>query len=404
MTGPLDWWHLGEALGVTVIVSFLTWYGVYIFQAYSMQDAKMQKSPSLLNPLPTGIWQMYGVENEGTRYIAVGSYQPNADGDTSAALWQSPDGGYSWNWMHYDDQLQGPIMLSNGQHAQRTMLGIASTGNGSLIVGKDNALDGVTRGRVWRLRAGVDTVEPADDIPLPTAYSFTGYGEHGSEAVLVGYTDHDAMVWHRDRNTAWAPISIGDSKITDVKSVYYQKGEWILTGNTKSTDPDYSPNLTDENNYWHNDAAIWTSKDGIHWLQAAGLSGVKGSQKISDVVYIQDQWLAVGEDDSGDPAEMDPAVWVSSDSHNWQRIDERALKIPGWQTMTGAAVSPDKRHVIVVGLERPRFHREGNEPAPPSTNQPTRSAAWEIDFAPRRGGKSPLEVFRELVEWVHSAD
>jgi hypothetical protein len=399
-SGPFEWRLLWDAVAITVTIGLLTWLGVHVFQAYDIQDVNALRSVTLLKPFPAGISQMYDVEYDGKRYVAVGTYQPAGTGDTylDAALWQSQDGGYSWNRMPHDDHLQGGIPLSNGKHAHRAMFAITQTDNGSLIFGNDNAPDGVPHGRVWRLRPGTDTVEAADDVQMPAAFSYTAYEKHGSEEVLAGFADNNAMVWHRDGNGEWLAEAFDASDISDVSTVQYENGRWILSGSVKSSDPDYSSSLSDDDNFYHNDAAIWTSNDAVHWQQVSGFAGVKGSQKTNDVVYIHGMWLAVGEDDAGDPHDMDPAIWVSNDSINWRRFDERTIKGAGWQTMTGAAVSPDKSNLIVVGLELATSDSEGPGPAPVNGASQWRSAAWQIDFAARRGSRSVLDVLRDLVK------
>ena len=99
------------------------------------------------------------------------------------------------------------------------------------------------------------------------------------------------------------------------------------------------------------DAAVWTSPDGITWTRVPQeeVLGGPSFQAMSSVTVGGSGLIAVGLDGSG--ADQDAAVWTSPDGVTWSRvsIDEAVFGGVGRQAM--ASVTAGDFGLVAVGSD-----------------------------------------------------
>ncbi|MEB3022077.1 hypothetical protein [[Mycobacterium] crassicus] len=403
-SGKFDRLALFDTLFISVLTAALAWYGVLVFQTWSVTTVEALHSVTVVQPFPSGRMVAYGVVRDGGRYVAVGYFRPDGGGDAylDAALWESQD-GFSWSRLNHDHELQGGVALADGRVAHRHMRAIAPTSNGFLIVGQDNAYDGIPRGRVWRLRPGMDVVEAVTDLQFPPAVKYTGYQEHDEKKLLVGNNTENAVAWLKTGQGDWQAVhDFGARATTEVESVKYLNKRWIAVGVDRTTDPRYSVNLSEADNAFNTDGAIWVSSNGIDWDQAEGFARVDHSQRVNDVVYLHGMWVAVGDDDTSDQRDMDPALWASEDAMHWHRLDLRSIQgATGYQGMSGAVVMPGSQSILAVGAEvAPPVPGSDERVQAAPGEKPWRIAIWQIAVEPQRGARTVPHVARNIAGMV----
>ncbi|GAG93996.1 unnamed protein product, partial [marine sediment metagenome] len=91
-----------------------------------------------------------------------------------------------------------------------------------------------------------------------------------------------------------------------------------------------------------NDAAVWTSTDGVTWMRVPhdeAVFGGDGGQRMLSVTVGGPGLVAVGSED-GDPTGSDAAVWISADGVTWARVphDEAVFGGGGEHRMVGVTV------------------------------------------------------------------
>ncbi|WP_157180044.1 hypothetical protein [Rhodococcus sp. P14] len=368
---------------------------VTVFRAYSI-DVQVYRNITLLDE--DGRVVMSDVAYDGKMFVAGGTYRPKGAGDDylDAALWTSED-GWTWDRLAHDHELFGGVAIPGGRVAHRRINSVYATPEGFLIFGFDTAPDGETRAAVWELSSGSVQARRAEGS-FPDARSFQGYSRHGSVEIAVGSDQQNATVWRRQGDGGWSAQSFGPSGIVQLKSVTYQNGSWFVTGFDRSTDPNFSGELSEDQNYYRRDGAIWASADGASWTRVDGMAGIEGSQTVNDIEYSHGMWIAVGEDDAADEKAMDAAIWISDDGRRWRRSSSFLLAgVLEWQTMGGLVDAGDR--LIAVGTELPENY-EKSEPeggVSMSREQVWVNAVWRIDLEPRLGSRTLQNVFRELI-------
>ncbi|MBB2991098.1 hypothetical protein FHR72_002571 [Mycolicibacterium iranicum] len=373
---------LGYVIISSALTAGLTFSAVWFLQCYGFETTSNQ-SVSLVSA--EGRYSMTDVVHDGKQFVAVGWYR-KADTDEylDGAIWTSPD-GHSWRRLWNEDigRLLGGIEIDGGKVAHRVVSAVTRTDNGVVLVGWDTAPDDISRGKAWRMRTDTESLEEAVDLDMPEAGWFDGFAQDGSRQVVVGGVDGTAVAWFRNGADPWIKFSFGPSSKVQIYSVNYEHGRWFAAGTDRSEDPDYDTAHTEEENRWARDGAIWSSADGQHWEKLEGFAEVKGAQKVSDIMYTHGVWLAFGEDDFGDPRQMDAAMWWSDDGIRWQRVSDNSLTgAASWQSMAGAVESPDGAGVLVVGSTIPGKEQE-TPPAPSGDNEAFAiwaNATWQVAF------------------------
>ena len=101
------------------------------------------------------------------------------------------------------------------------------------------------------------------------------------------------------------------------------------------------------------DAAVWTSSDGIRWSRAPHDEFVLGGsddQEMYSVAATSWGFVAVGFDGSGGDA--DAAAWTSSDGRTWSRVRHDEAVFGGVGTQEMWAVAANGAQLVAVGLDR----------------------------------------------------
>jgi len=102
----------------------------------------------------------------------------------------------------------------------------------------------------------------------------------------------------------------------------------------------------------YEDAAVWTSVDGLSWSRVADDEAVFGSdgvQTMESVTAGCPGLMAVGLDSSG--GYEDAAVWTSVDGLSWSRVahDEAIFGGKGAQAMESVTVRGSR--LVAVGVD-----------------------------------------------------
>lgn len=173
-------------------------------------------------------------------------------------------------------------------------------------------------------------------------------GVTGGAAGLVGVGldtaggDADAAVWTSQSGTSWRRVSHAE----DVLGGAEDQGMWAVA----SSDDLYVAVGFDAAG-GDQDAAVWTSTDGVTWSRVQHDEGVFGSdrdQEMRAVVAIGSTFVAIGSDGSG--ADLDAAAWVSHDGLTWQRITHDVFGGPGSQEILDVTVTLSG--LVAVGFDR----------------------------------------------------
>jgi len=143
--------------------------------------------------------------------------------------------------------------------------------------------------------------------------------------VAVGWAnsgdDRDAAVWTSSNGVTWSRVLgnegvFGGPGSREMESVAAWEGGLVAVG----------WDLSDGDNV--QSGAVWTSSDGVTWSRVLGDEGVFGdpnSQWMESVAAWEGGLVAVGWELSGnspDTAEVDGAVWISSNGVTWSRVPD----------------------------------------------------------------------------------
>ena len=104
---------------------------------------------------------------------------------------------------------------------------------------------------------------------------------------------------------------------------------------------------------------VLVSDDGLTWEHVAvgeeafTTGGRLGQLNLAALVATDNQILIVGSEVQSDGADVDAAVWISSDGRAWERVphDEAVFGGPGWQGIGGVTWSGDG--FVAVGHDTP---------------------------------------------------
>jgi len=242
---------------------------------------------------------MYAVVAGGPGLVAVGGDESGDDFD--AAVWASVD-GLTWERVAHDESIFG------GPDRQ-TMFGLAVVEGLGLVAWGEDFDEPLTKG-IWVSPpvAGLEWARVSSDEPYQVCFGCAVLGD-----LLVRADDTPGMA-----------VVAGGPGLVAVGTDEAGGGQ---------------------------DAAVWTSSDGLTWQQVPhdeAVFGGDGNQEMCDVVAGGPGLIAVGTDRGGDG---DAAVWASADGLIWERVSdqESALGGPGDQRM-GAVVAGGPG-LVAVGQE-----------------------------------------------------
>lgn len=286
--------------------------------------------------------QMLSVTAAGPGLVAVGVAE--SAGDEDAAVWTSPD-GISWSRVRHDEKVFGGA-------ENQVMLSVTAAGPGVVAVGSDQS-SGDLDAAVWTSPDGITWSR----LPLDEDSVLAGSGSQlmfsvtagGPGLVAVGSDgplgDADAAVWTSADGMGWSRVRhdeavFGGENFQAMVSVTTGGPGLVAVGLELSDDGQ--------------DAAVWTSPDGIAWSRVGHDEAVFGgprSQLMSSVTTGGPGLVAVGRDVSDDS--QDAAVWTSPDGLIWSRVSRNeaaALGGEGRQEMV--SVTAGGPGLVAVGWEQ----------------------------------------------------
>ncbi|HXJ62342.1 MAG TPA: hypothetical protein VNN79_01180 [Actinomycetota bacterium] len=261
---------------------------------------------------------------KGKTLVAAGSTA--SLGENDAAVWHSDD-GRTWTIVTGQDSLGGP--------GDQQVNGISPLpGGGFIVVGSDTS-SGSQDAAVWRSADGDTwTKVSSDALGGPGKQSMNRVSETPLGLLGVGSTTNsadgtqDGAIWRStDGGASWTLLPLGDlggPGDQDVKRVTVLKSG-ITTGfvavGTSTLNGD-------------SDAAVWTSTDGQVWTRVpdpGNVLGGPGNQGMIDVQTFGTELVAGGF--SAGTADIDGAVWTSSNGTDWTRVDSAQLGGDGDQVI-----------------------------------------------------------------------
>ena len=242
----------------------------------------------------------------------------------------------SWSRVSHDESVFG------GEDFQG-MFGITVGGPGLVAVGWDASGEDIDAA-VWTSSGGfVWSRVPGDETPLSGAGNQEMFGitVGGPGLVAVGRDgldgDQDAAVWTSPDGVTWSRVrhdeaAFGGAGIQVMLAVAVGGPGLVAVGWDGSGGGDESGGDTV--------AAVWTSPDGVTWSRIQHDAAVFGAGilEMNGVTSGGPGLVAVGW--GGPDGDQDAAVWTSPDGVTWSRVrhDEAAFGGAGIQAMRGLAV------------------------------------------------------------------
>ncbi len=155
--------------------------------------------------------------------------------------------------------------------------------------------------------------------------------------------DGDAAVWTSTDGVTWARIPHDDA-------VFGGAGEQVMV--SVGVDEQRLVAVGTDASDGEQNAAVWTSTDGLGWARVPhedAVFGGTGNQAMVSIAAGATGFVVVGVDDAR--TRQDAAVWTSVDGTSWERLphDEDVLGGVGDQVMWSVAVGGPGR--VAVGWE-----------------------------------------------------
>jgi serine/threonine-protein kinase len=245
--------------------------------------AGLWKRDYVAGPDLPGPQKLDGIASVGTeRLVTVGYDSGHAVG------WYSDDGGVSW---------AAVTGLDGGTDAK------------AVVEAPDGTIWALGRGAVWSSRDGASwTFAPSAAFPSD-AYAWNAI-VYGNGVVAVGQGtgpsgSADAAVWLL-RDGAWTRI---EPSTFDVPGSQYLRDV--------SVDPDTNRLVAVGTDRDLDDMVVWTSDDGATWRRTASYSA--GYQGLSSIIFMPGtpgSFIAGGWNGASE-AQKDAAVWYSRDGIHW---------------------------------------------------------------------------------------
>ena len=247
-----------------------------------------------------GFQEILNVTVGGPGLVAVGLDE--SGGDRDATVWTSTD-GLIWSHVRHDEVIFGG---AGHQH----MFSVAVGGPGLVAVGVDGSA-GDRDGAVWASPDGFSWTRIPDDnaaLSGPGDQEMMSVTVGGPGLVAVGSDgsdgDFNAAVWTSVDGIVWTRVPhdesiFGGAGIQAMVSVTVRGSDLVAVGVDGS----------------HNeDAAVWTSPDGVAWTRVPNdnaVFGGAGNQMMLSVIVDGSGLVGVGRDDS--EGNRNAAVWVLGD-------------------------------------------------------------------------------------------
>jgi len=284
-----------------------------------------------------GFQMMSGVTVGGPGLVAVGS--DFSGGDVDAAVWTSAD-GITWSRVPHDEAVFGG-------DGDQEMVSVTTGGPGLVAVGWEGSLfdqdaavwtspDGITWSRVAHDEAVFGGDGDQEMVSVTT-------GGPGLVAVGPDLSDLEAEVWTSPDGITWSRLPadtavFGGSHIQSMLSVT-TGGPGLIAVGWEAT-------------WGEIDATAWTSDDGISWSRVASLAAVfagEGVQSMMSATAGGPGLVAVGLDSSA--GDENAAIWTSPDGIGWSRVPDVEAVFGGLGNQGMASVTAGDTGVVAVGQD-----------------------------------------------------
>ena len=198
---------------------------------------------------------------------------------------------------------------------------------------------------------------PHDDSILgdlvPFTAGMTDVTVGGPGLVAVGQSDDGAAVWTSVDGSTWSRVAhneavFGGENDQHMYSVTVGGPGFVAVG-ADDLYPDTDPERGDVDGRT-GVAAVWTSVDGLTWSRVPHddlVFGSGGHQWMNSVTAAGPGLVAVGVDGSGD--NEDAAVWTSVDGLTWSRVAHDDLVFGGEHDQSMESVTVGGRGLVAVG-------------------------------------------------------
>ncbi len=256
--------------------------------------------------------QMLGsVTSGGPGLVAVGWGE--SGGDQDAAVWTSPD-GITWSRIPHDEAVLGGA-------GDQLMVDVTVGGPGLVAVGWDGPV-GDQDAAVWTSPDGITWSRAPHNEKVFGEAGFQGmFGVTvgGPGLVAVGVDDANfapgAAVWTSPDGITWSRVphdeaGFGGAGFQAMGSVTSGGPGLVAVGSV--------------GRFVDSDAAVWTSADGVTWSRVPHddvVFGGAGEQRMRSVTAGGPGLIAVGWD--GLVGNQEAAVWTSPDGITWSRVPRR---------------------------------------------------------------------------------
>jgi hypothetical protein len=248
----------------------------------------------------------------------------------------------SLNWSRVPDD-----EAALGGDGFQMMLGVTVGGPGLVAVGSDFS-GGDVDAAVWTSPDGISWSRvPHDEVV------FGGDGDQEMVSVTVGGPGLVAVGWEGslfDQDAAaWtSPDGITWSRVPHDEAVFGGEGDQQMVSVT-AAGPGLvavGPDLSDF------EAGVWTSPDGITWSRPPADTAVAGGIHIrfmSGVTAGGPGLVAVGWEAT--PGEIDATAWTSADGISWSQVPTLAAALAGEAVQSMLSVTAGGPGLVAVGLD-----------------------------------------------------
>ncbi len=273
----------------------------------------------------------------GPGMIAVGIDSSGDDAD--AAVWISPDGQ---SWSRVDDPALGGPEAQGLEDLVVSDAGIVAVGFDSTSGDIDAAAWFSVDGLVWEKAGGTAFVNLGHEevrtvVATESGFIAAGFAVIGGEADAAMWVSPDGRTWNRLDDP-----SLGGGGTQRISSLVVGPNGLVAGGTN------FLPN---EFGLYELDARVWVSADGSTWSAIDDATfGGPGWQYITSVVSGPDGLVAAGGDILGRPGEdNDAAVWTSPDGLVWTRVADSDFARDRAQQISALTVGANE--VIAVGYD-----------------------------------------------------
>ncbi len=254
-----------------------------------------------------GRQEMESVTAGGPGLVAVGRDEASV-GDLVAAVWTSAD-GITWTRVHDDEGVLG------GEGLQ-LMVSVTAGGPGLVAVGFDG-LSGRLDAAVWTSADGITWSRVPDDEEVlggDGRQVMVSVTAGGPGLVAIGTDSFQGAVWISPDGITWTRVLDDEVILGSRMSSVTADGSGLVAVGWAVSRRDVAP-LEPDSGFLglelDEDAAVWTSPDGITWSRVPhdeAVFGGEGRQPMNSVTVGGPGLVAVGFDKLG--LDFAAAVWV----------------------------------------------------------------------------------------------